>query len=198
MIFYFSLSITIENGTEQVQRPHLQFIIDAVSEVSDSISCNIFGCRVIQRILEHCESGQVSQVLEKIIRQALVLSMDQYGNFVVQHILQYGNTYQRHVVVEPLIDHALSLSRHKFASHVMEKALSAGSASQKQRIIKTFIDYTDNSESGVLELMHCKLGNFVLQKALTIASSGMSSIHEQLNVYMFINISLYLQSNEIK
>ena len=61
-----------------------------------------YGCRVIQRILEHCKHdqastnrgdfkmkelkpvGQVAPILSEIVRSAKELVHDQYGNYVVQ------------------------------------------------------------------------------------------------------------------
>jgi len=43
-----------------------------------------YGCRVIQRILEHCPHSQVAGMLQDIVTRCRELVLDQYGNYVVQ------------------------------------------------------------------------------------------------------------------
>jgi Pumilio-family RNA binding repeat len=51
------------------------------------LSCDPYGCRVIQRILENVASDQRSAVLAEVFANMEFLVQDQYGNYVVQHIL---------------------------------------------------------------------------------------------------------------
>ncbi len=55
-----------------------------------SLSTHPYGCRVIQRILEHCTEEQTTPILEELHRSADLLLQDQYGNYVIQHILEKG------------------------------------------------------------------------------------------------------------
>jgi Pumilio-family RNA binding repeat len=45
---------------------HIQFIIDAFVGQVEKLSTHAYGCRVIQRILEHCIDSQRDPVLEEI------------------------------------------------------------------------------------------------------------------------------------
>jgi Pumilio-family RNA binding repeat len=45
---------------------HIQFIIDAFAGQVEKLSTHAYGCRVIQRILEHCIDAQRDPVLEEI------------------------------------------------------------------------------------------------------------------------------------
>ena len=55
-----------------------------------SLSTHPYGCRVIQRILEHCTSEQTTIILEELHNHTEQLIKDQYGNYVIQHILEHG------------------------------------------------------------------------------------------------------------
>ena len=55
-----------------------------------SLSTHPYGCRVIQRILEHCTSEQTAIILEELHNHTEQLIKDQYGNYVIQHILEHG------------------------------------------------------------------------------------------------------------
>lgn len=52
-----------------------------------SLSTHPYGCRVIQRILEHCTPDQTTSILEELHANAEQLVQDQYGNYVIQHVL---------------------------------------------------------------------------------------------------------------
>ena len=56
-----------------------------------SLSTHPYGCRVIQRILEHCTAEQTTPVLEELHTNVESLLQDQYGNYVIQHVLEHGN-----------------------------------------------------------------------------------------------------------
>ena len=51
------------------------------------LSCDPYGCRVIQRILENANQEQRTTVLAEVFATVESLIQDQYGNYVVQHIL---------------------------------------------------------------------------------------------------------------
>jgi hypothetical protein len=51
------------------------------------LSCDPYGCRVIQRILENVDPNQRTAVLTEVFATLESLIQDQYGNYVVQHIL---------------------------------------------------------------------------------------------------------------
>jgi hypothetical protein len=57
-----------------------------------SLSTHPYGCRVIQRILEHCTQEQTTPILEELHQQTEQLIQDQYGNYVIQHVL--GKYYE--------------------------------------------------------------------------------------------------------
>ena len=52
-----------------------------------SLSTHPYGCRVIQRILEHCLPEQTASILEELHQNTEQLIQDQYGNYVIQHVL---------------------------------------------------------------------------------------------------------------
>ena len=66
-----------------------------------SLSTHPYGCRVVQRVLEHCTIGQVKEYTRREILQSTVpLATDQYGNYVIQHMLEYGPDSARCAVVQ--------------------------------------------------------------------------------------------------
>ena len=54
------------------------------------LALQMYGCRVIQRILEHCKPEQTAPILEELHQNTDQLLQDQYGNYVIQHVLEHG------------------------------------------------------------------------------------------------------------
>jgi len=81
-----------------------------------------YGCRVIQRILEHCNVDQVSGILEELHQQTEHLVHDQYGNYVIQHVLEHGQPDDKSKIIKQLRGKFMTLSQHKFARFVTSYA----------------------------------------------------------------------------
>ena len=60
----------------------LDFIVDDVLANARTLCCHPYGCRVLQRMLEHCVDFQKEATLDKIRLCHKVLLDDQYGNYV--------------------------------------------------------------------------------------------------------------------
>lgn len=55
------------------------------------LSTHPYGCRVVQRVLEHCTIEEAKEhIRREILRSVGPLATDQYGNYVIQHMLEYG------------------------------------------------------------------------------------------------------------
>jgi pumilio RNA-binding family len=82
----------------------IDFIVDDVLLNTTTLSCHPYGCRVLQRILEHSEERKKEAILDEIKKCHKKLLDDQYGNYVIQHVLQFGRQEDRdsilHIVVE--------------------------------------------------------------------------------------------------
>ncbi len=61
------------------------------------LSTHPYGCRVVQRILEHCTIEEVKEYIRReILRSTAPLATDQYGNYVIQHMLEHGPVSARY------------------------------------------------------------------------------------------------------
>ena len=68
----------------------IQFIIEAFQGRIKELSSHPYGCRVVQRILEHCSNPQKSVILEELRQCCSELVQDCYGNYVIQFVMQHG------------------------------------------------------------------------------------------------------------
>lgn len=77
-----------------------QFVIDEIMSRGPGAAAyaaqHCFGCRLVERLLEHCTLEQVGTLVEDLLDFGPQLCTDQYGNFVVQHVLEFGSDEHKH------------------------------------------------------------------------------------------------------
>mmetsp|Transcript_7720 Transcript_7720/g.14561 ORF Transcript_7720/g.14561 Transcript_7720/m.14561 type:complete len:598 (-) Transcript_7720:113-1906(-) len=169
----------VDNSKAMMLSAELSFILDCVTTNVVSLSCHPFGCRVMQRILEHCIESQRAATLDCIQKHLRALMDDQYGNYVIQHVLQFGRKSERDIVLEIIVENSiLELSRQKFASNVIEKLLKYGNSIHRNAIIREMLksanDKTLEEEqcSVVLLMVRDAYANYVVQTTLDVAPEG--------------------------
>lgn len=128
---------------EPFQDDLIDFIIRDVLVNATALSCHPYGCRVLQRILEHCDDERKFKILDEVMKCHRRLLDDQYGNYVIQHVLQFGRDVDRDSILGIIVDSGLlGLSRQKFASNVVEKLLKYGNARQRRAIVREMLKVT--------------------------------------------------------
>ncbi|XP_057210902.1 pumilio homolog 1 isoform X4 [Triplophysa rosa] len=194
-----------QNGNHVVQKciecvqPHaLQFIIDAFKGQVFALSTHPYGCRVIQRILEHCLPEQTLPILEEIHQHTeqlvqviyeevfffnnpgIILSIppiktrsltmqDQYGNYVIQHVLEHGRAEDKSKIVAEIRGNVLGLSQHKFASNVVEKCVTHSLRAERAMLIDEVCSMADGPHSALYTMMKDQYANYVVQKMIDVA-----------------------------
>jgi pumilio RNA-binding family len=173
-----------QNGNHVVQKciecvdPHaLSFIINAFhGQVGKQniyvLSTHPYGCRVIQRILEHCTVDQTQPILDELHDQAESLIQDQYGNYVIQHVLEHGKPEDKAKIVNIVRGKVCQYSQHKFASNVVEKCVTYATRQDKTVLIDEVTAY--NTDNGVTTsplniMMKDQYANYVVQKMIDVA-----------------------------
>jgi pumilio RNA-binding family len=126
----------------------IDFIVDDVLANTTTLSCHPYGCRVLQRTLEHCGERKKTAILDEIKKCHKTLLDDQYGNYVIQHVLQYGREEDRDSIVQIVVESGLlGLSRQKFASNVVEKLLKYGNGDQRRAVVREMLKVSHDSRS---------------------------------------------------
>ena len=127
-------------GVAVTMAKSIQFVVDDVLANVESLCCHPYGCRVLQRMLEHCVEYQKMTTLDEIQLCHKTLMDDQYGNYVIQHVLQYGRDTDRDSLLKIIVENdLLKLSRQKFASNVVEKLLKYGNSYQRNGIVREML-----------------------------------------------------------
>uniref|UniRef100_A0A8C6TT97 Pumilio RNA-binding family member 2 n=1 Tax=Neogobius melanostomus TaxID=47308 RepID=A0A8C6TT97_9GOBI len=183
----------VQKCIECVQPQALQFIIDAFQGQVFVLSTHPYGCRVIQRILEHCTQEQTLPILEELHQhseqlgqkyQGVSLEMtpksyysvsrdalfkDQYGNYVIQHVLEHGRPEDKSKIVAEVRGKVLLLSQHKFASNVVEKCVIHSSRAERALLIDEVCCQKDGPHSALYSMMKDQYANYVVQRMIDMA-----------------------------
>ncbi|KAK1434857.1 hypothetical protein QVD17_00611 [Tagetes erecta] len=160
----------IQKCIECVPEEHIQFIITTFFDQVVTLSTHPYGCRVIQRVLEHCKDAKTqSKVMDEILACVSMLAQDQYGNYVVQHVLEHGKPHERSIIIQELAGKIVQMSQQKFASNVVEKCLTFGDASERKLLLNEMLGTTDENEP-LQAMMKDQFANYVVQKVLETCS----------------------------
>jgi len=79
-----------------------------------------FGCRILERLMEHCSEQELGFLLDEIQADLEALARHQFGNFVVQHLLEHGSPPRKHAAMQCLFMYLPQHLTHKTASHVVQ------------------------------------------------------------------------------
>jgi Pumilio-family RNA binding repeat len=141
------------------------FVFDAVAASVGDVARHRHGCCVIQRCLDSPPSEPRSYLVRCIVDRSLDLMQDAYGNYVVQYVLDVCCDEDVQAVCESVVGRVNLLAIQKFSSNVMEKCLERCS----DRVKEAYLLEMSDSER-VRELMMDPFGNYVIQRALSVAT----------------------------
>mmetsp|Transcript_12995 Transcript_12995/g.30355 ORF Transcript_12995/g.30355 Transcript_12995/m.30355 type:complete len:943 (+) Transcript_12995:416-3244(+) len=144
---------------------HSKFVFDAVAESVGDVARHRHGCCVIQRCLDSHPGPARSNLVRRIVDKSLELMQDAYGNYVVQYVLDVCSDDDVHAVCESVIGKVNLLAIQKFSSNVMEKCLERCTDRVKEHYMQELSD-----PERIRELMMDPFGNYVVQRALSVAT----------------------------
>ncbi|XP_057514710.1 pumilio homolog 5-like isoform X1 [Actinidia eriantha] len=154
----------IQKCIECVPTAKIGFIISAFKNHVAMLSTHPYGCRVIQRVLEHC-SDDLQCIVDEILESAYVLAQDQYGNYVTQHVLERGKPHERSKIISKLTGKIVQMSQHKYASNVVEKCLEHGDAAEQEFLIDEILGQSEENDN-LVTMMKDQFANYVIQRIL--------------------------------
>ncbi|CAN1257425.1 Pumilio homolog 1 [Linum perenne] len=175
----------IQKCIECVPEDAIHFIVSTFYDQVVTLSTHPYGCRVIQRVLEHCHDPKTQQLMmDEILRSVCMLAQDQYGNYVVQHVLEHGKPEERSCIIKKLTGQIVQMSQQKFASNVIEKCLTFGSPAERQALVDEMLGTTDENEP-LQAMMKDQFANYVVQKVLeTCDDQQLESILNRIKVHL--------------
>lgn len=117
-------------------------IIDEIIGSVEQLSQHPYGCRAVQRMVEHCIEPQKTKILDSVIACQKNLLTHTYGNYVVQKVLAFGRMSDKDAIFRYITSNksVIKFSKQKQASNVVEAMLRQGDANQRQQIVREIMN----------------------------------------------------------
>jgi len=154
----------------------IQFIIDELSRRKDlcSLARHKFGCRLLQRLFEHCRQDQVDELGDVLISEAIPLSRHCYGNYVMQHLLTHGTDGHRSKFVSVLARSILQVASDMKALGVLNKAFEVCDAELRLILGRAVC----NAKGLLVKISQKRRGHQVARLSLEALPSGSAELED--------------------
>lgn len=134
------------------------------------VAKNRFGCRVLQRLVEHC-TRVVDGMVSELLGSTRALSLHQFGKFVIQHILEYGSSYQRHAIAMILVAHIGKMCSNENGVAVLGSALQQAPLEAQQAITEAILQI-DAQSNRLIQLASRRGGKVAVEILLSRPEGG--------------------------
>jgi mRNA-binding protein PUF3 len=165
----------IQKAIEVIPLQHIRFIYDELLDRVPRFADHLYGCRIVQRMLEQPDVEIRDKVLAELYRVGPALITSTYGNYVAQHVMEHGGDAGREWIINVVVKDIRAYGRHKFASNVVEKCIEFGSPTHRKAILNAVLDCDaavkvpgGDSEDGMLGFIKCAFGNYVIRKSVVL------------------------------
>jgi len=143
-----------------------QFVIDEITckgaRSVTMVARHKYGCRIIQRLLEHCSQEQTNVLAQALLTEtdAMDTCCHMFGNYAMQHLYEYGTVEHRQKLVVLLIQNlACAVDTHLCT--VIGKVLAMGDDDDKYALAQAVY----NTPGMVASMVNTKPGQFALRAA---------------------------------
>jgi hypothetical protein len=168
-----------QNGNHVVQKcieraePYvIQIIMHTFQKYIADLAKHVYGCRVVQRLLRHCDQKQTISILMQIFTETEELSKNEFGNYVIQYIVSHGDSRDRKSIVDRIRSKILSLSKNKFGSNVIEKCFQFADEFDRMKCLNEVLGDINDPNPPLLEMIKDQYGNYVIQKMIEVCNES--------------------------
>lgn len=158
----------IQVAISRVPIEHVQFIVETIVASVQYWAVHCYGCRVVQRLLEKCDSITKQKMLNDLHSCAPTLIADQYGNYVAQCIIATGSPQDRQKMMNVIKANLFSYSRQKYASNTVERIITFGTEQQRKDIMLVLAEKREGGESILPSLVRDQYGNYVIRELFCV------------------------------
>jgi len=143
----------------------------------EEVSKHKFGCRLMERLIEHLEPPMLARIAQEILPKADVLSKHQYGNFVVQHLYEHAPN-EREKILNKILGQVPAMATHRTASHVVQRALTYSDERGQARIVQALLN--GQGENSLVKVATGRYGSYVIEQ-LSQLSQWSSMVRAELH-----------------
>jgi len=131
-----------------------------------SLANNVNGLCLTKKIIVHAKNETtIMRIQQKLVENCISLVQNTYGNYSIQTVFDSWDYQLVIPIMKQFFGKMSNLSMQKFSSNVVEKCLEKGGDVILSRFVEEI--YYNNK---IAELMKNSYGNYVVQKALKLAS----------------------------
>jgi len=147
-----------------MRQQDFQFIIDELLHMGGPMAVGTaarhrYGCRVLQRLFEHCSSTQLEGIVENLLLDAVELCTHTWGVYVMQHLFEHGAESHIAKLSQILTEHAATLGADELAPSVFSKAFTYASSEDRIALAHELI-----AQPVLLSTMGCLRHGYVAVK----------------------------------
>jgi pumilio RNA-binding family len=125
-----------------------------------------YGCRLLERLVEHCPAQQVSSLVEEALVDAEPLCRHPYANFVMQHLFEHGTPEWKASIAAQISGAISHLAKHRTASHLVQRALEFGGEEIQTTLVASLV--SGKGEDSLVEVACSRYGSFVVEELASI------------------------------
>jgi len=153
---------TLSKAVEVLPSERLSRIVEKLQERGfEEVSKHKFGCRLMERLIEHITEADQRLLIAAIVPKAEALSKHQYGNFVVQHLYEHAPA-ARADILKALLAQIPQLANHRTASHVIQRSLTYSDERGQAAVVQALLQGRD--EASLVNVALGRYGSFVIEQ----------------------------------
>ncbi|CAK0797953.1 unnamed protein product [Prorocentrum cordatum] len=133
----------LQKALSSLQPEQLDFVVEELGSKGPvgivQAARHKYGCRIVQRLLEHGGGAQADRVAEALCADALENCLHPYGNYAIQKVLQHSDPARRRALVGLLREHVAALGEDAYGSSVLTKALACGARDEQLLLVRAML-----------------------------------------------------------
>ncbi|KAJ2876330.1 hypothetical protein GGH93_000830 [Coemansia aciculifera] len=159
----------LQKKLEDGQEDHVEMILCEVLPHSSVLMIDPFGNYLCQKLLEHCNDKQRTQIIAGVSPDLVSISLNMHGTRAVQKIIELLSTQEQiDLVISALRGGVVLLIRDLNGNHVIQKCLSRLSSRNNQFIY-------DSVASSCCDVATHRHGCCVFQRCIDFAAESQKS-----------------------
>ena len=136
-----------------------KIILDALKTKIYDLSLHMYGCRVIQQLLNVIDDKYVPEITEELAPYFEKCIEDQNGNHVIQKIIERLQPGEDNGIYDVVLNNIHDFSVHQYGCRVIQKLFNQCDEEQKDNLL-------DGIYKSIIELCQDQYGNYVIQYVL--------------------------------
>lgn len=144
----------------------VRYVIESLQGRAVTVARHRFGCRILERLIEHVPHEEMSILLDAIINDAEALCRHPFANFVVQHLFEHGSRACQSAILNNMIKQLPILAKHRTASHVVQRALDYCSDTDQKKIARALLH--SQPPHSFVDVACSRYGSFVVEQLASL------------------------------